>query len=251
MSEIGFYPIIDFTGGGLGALDKLDGSILNDKDAGVVITPSSFAPYSLDADSGAGESSPQIIAPNTNPGNKRWILTGGIFANIECYGQVTVASTIKHQGDADTYLYFTPDQLRMIIGGITLFNATGGKICVGSETPTHELSVYGIIASHVGSIDEENEKFRLARATSPTIRFHSIYSKCSSTITSNIIKFKLHDGVTTTSQATVLTLIGDGGVIMGGLKSGATQGAAGAAAGELWVTSGHATQEDNTVMMGV
>jgi len=35
------------------------------------------------------------------------------------------------------------------------------------------------------------------------------------------------------------------------ILSGATQGGAGAAAGELWVTSGHATLDDNIVMMGV
>lgn len=35
------------------------------------------------------------------------------------------------------------------------------------------------------------------------------------------------------------------------LPSGATQVGSGAGIGELWVTSGHATQEDNTVMRGV
>lgn len=34
-------------------------------------------------------------------------------------------------------------------------------------------------------------------------------------------------------------------------KSGATQAAAGASAGELWYTSGHATLPDNVVMWGV
>lgn len=35
------------------------------------------------------------------------------------------------------------------------------------------------------------------------------------------------------------------------VKSGATQAAAGAAAGELWVTSGHASLPDNVLMLGV
>lgn len=35
------------------------------------------------------------------------------------------------------------------------------------------------------------------------------------------------------------------------IKSGATQAAAGAAAGELWMTNGHASLPDNVVMMGV
>jgi len=48
-----------------------------------------------------------------------------------------------------------------------------------------------------------------------------------------------------------LTLLTDGGISMLFLKSGATQGGAGAAADELWVTSGHATLPDNVVMIGV
>jgi hypothetical protein len=35
------------------------------------------------------------------------------------------------------------------------------------------------------------------------------------------------------------------------MKSGATQGAAGAAANELWKTASHATLPDNVVMIGV
>jgi len=38
---------------------------------------------------------------------------------------------------------------------------------------------------------------------------------------------------------------------MASIKSGATQGAAGAAAGELWKTASHATLPDNVVMIGV
>lgn len=40
-------------------------------------------------------------------------------------------------------------------------------------------------------------------------------------------------------------------ITFSGLPTGATQVAAGAAAGELWVTDGHASQEDATVMIGV
>lgn len=43
----------------------------------------------------------------------------------------------------------------------------------------------------------------------------------------------------------------DGGVFVPAIKSGATQGGAGAAAGELWKTASHATLPDNVVMIGV
>ena len=48
-----------------------------------------------------------------------------------------------------------------------------------------------------------------------------------------------------------IILHNDGGVLMGDLKSGATQGGAGAVADELWTTLGHATLLDNIVMIGV
>jgi len=81
-----FYGGIGLTGGGVGALDKLDGVILNDKDGAVVITESSIYAYHLDADSGVAESSPQVISPDSNPGNKRWLLKSGVFAGLLLIG---------------------------------------------------------------------------------------------------------------------------------------------------------------------
>jgi len=43
----------------------------------------------------------------------------------------------------------------------------------------------------------------------------------------------------------------DGGVVIANIKSGATQAAAGAAAGEIWKTSGHSSLPDNVLMLGV
>ena len=51
------------------------------------------------------------------------------------------------------------------------------------------------------------------------------------------------------SSITDTYLIGD--LHLASIKSGATQVAAGAAADELWKTSGHATLPDNVVMIGV
>jgi len=42
-----------------------------------------------------------------------------------------------------------------------------------------------------------------------------------------------------------------GTLLVGDIKNGATQSAAGAAAGELWKTSGHATLPDNVLLVGV
>ena len=62
------------TGGGATALDAIDGDLLSDGDFCFVFDGTDFYCYRLNATSGAAESSPNVIAPDTNPGNKRWIL---------------------------------------------------------------------------------------------------------------------------------------------------------------------------------
>jgi len=70
-----YYWCIALTGGTAGCLDAIDGAGLTDKDIARVIVPGDATyTYALDADSGLAESSPDIIAPDTNAGNKRWIL---------------------------------------------------------------------------------------------------------------------------------------------------------------------------------
>lgn len=68
------YGAIALTGGGTGALDKLDGDILADTDAALVVTVAGFYIYFLDTDSGLDENSPYVISPDSNAGTKRWIL---------------------------------------------------------------------------------------------------------------------------------------------------------------------------------
>ena len=73
------YKRTGITGGTSADMDEIDGNDLNDGDFCFVMTaPTSnkFYAYSLDADSGVTESIPKVIAPDTNPGNKRWIFQG-------------------------------------------------------------------------------------------------------------------------------------------------------------------------------
>ena len=67
------YSFTALTGGGTGALDAIDGTALADLDMAFGVVAGEFYAYDLDADSGAAESSPGTIAPDTNAGNKRWI----------------------------------------------------------------------------------------------------------------------------------------------------------------------------------
>lgn len=68
------YQKTALTGGGADALDGIDGNTLNDGDFAFCFVSGSLYVYILDADSGASESAPGVIAPDANPGDKRWLL---------------------------------------------------------------------------------------------------------------------------------------------------------------------------------
>lgn len=65
------YPYILLTGGGDGALDSLDGSLIKDGDWAVVTTNTGVFVYRCNATSAAAESSPAVISPDSNAGDKR------------------------------------------------------------------------------------------------------------------------------------------------------------------------------------
>lgn len=90
---INFYPATVLTGGGTGALDKIDGAGLNEGDVAVVVTNSGVLHYFLNASSGEAENSPYVISPDSNAGTKRWVLQvpKGPITNIQAE-QATVQS---------------------------------------------------------------------------------------------------------------------------------------------------------------
>jgi len=84
------YGAISLTGGGTGSLDAIDGDILAANDACIVFMNNTTYIYSLDASSGAAENSPEIIAPDSNPGTKRWLL---VRTNADQIDLVTTSFT--------------------------------------------------------------------------------------------------------------------------------------------------------------
>ena len=139
--EIGHFCGIDYIGGGLGAVDKIDGSVLQDKDGFLVITPSQFAPFSLDADSGLGENSPQIISPNVSPGDKRWILVGGVFAGLTIPGcSVLGLNSVVLQPATDSTTFF---QILDADGGNPIINVDtiNERIGIGKVDPAYTVDI--------------------------------------------------------------------------------------------------------------
>jgi hypothetical protein len=70
-------------GGASGALDYVDGNSLSDGSKALVQTNGVAYLYRLNASSGAAESSPGIISPDSNAGTKRWILQGIYLATAQ------------------------------------------------------------------------------------------------------------------------------------------------------------------------
>lgn len=121
-----FWPAIDFIGGGTGALDAIDGDNLSDNDGGFVIDDGSeiLAVYRLDGDSGAAESSPDVISPDSNAGTKRWILQ-----IIRCAG--VILSEDDTIGTSGLYITFDDSGNEAVLTGGD-FNVGTNEIVAGS-----------------------------------------------------------------------------------------------------------------------
>ena len=69
-----YYGFIALTGGGQGSLDNIPGTNLIDKDFAFGTYNGKFYSYLLDVDSGLDEDPPNVISPDVDAGDKRWIL---------------------------------------------------------------------------------------------------------------------------------------------------------------------------------
>jgi hypothetical protein len=71
-----FYGAIALTGGGSGSLDDINHNDLNDGDGAIVIDAVNdrIYAYTYNSSSSTAESSPDVIVPDSNTGNGRWIL---------------------------------------------------------------------------------------------------------------------------------------------------------------------------------
>lgn len=103
------YGATALTGGSIGALDSIDGTILNDQDAAFVKIDTGIYVYHLDETSGASESSPYVIAPDSNPSTKRWILIDGfkwreVGRTAVTLGATTVDVTFSRTLNSSNYV---------------------------------------------------------------------------------------------------------------------------------------------------
>lgn len=151
-----FYPATALTGGGVGALDKIDGAILSNADVAFVVLENdatyenALLIYVLDADSAAAESSPSVISPDTNPGNKRWELSR------------IIASTLQTGGSSSPTVEFLDSDAPgsdKEIGDITVEYVDGGD---GSENSDIYIYIWqGGVKTLVLQFDESDDRWEI------------------------------------------------------------------------------------------
>jgi len=122
-----FRGATSLTGGGEGALDAFDGLNLKDGEGAIAITQLKALLYYLNATSGEAESSPNIIAPDTHAGDKRWhsIPIGTRTATL-----VVAAndSSAKSKAQADYVCDGTADEVEIQAAIDALPDGIGGKV---------------------------------------------------------------------------------------------------------------------------
>ena len=132
------YQRTSLIGGGADALDEEDGANLVDGDFAFVMTSSNIAYiYILDADSGAAESSPDVIAPDTNPGSKRWILQGVGFGSTST-GSLIPKADFTYDLGSSTYrwanIYTADFHLKNDVGDWTIVEGEQDLFLMNNKT---------------------------------------------------------------------------------------------------------------------
>lgn len=141
------------TGGGATALDSIDGASLTDGDIAFVCVSGILYVYRLNASSGATDDGLNVIAPDTNAGNKRWILqsvtslrgdaVAKAWVKFTGTGTVTIADdfnvdSITDNGTGDYTINFTTalDSANYCAAGMVGHSSGGGYVRIeDGQTP--------------------------------------------------------------------------------------------------------------------
>lgn len=133
------YQRTVLTGGGVDSLDGIDGDLLNDDDAAIVFDDAAMRPYRLDATSGAAENSPNVIAPDTNPGNKRWILQSTQGLAVVTVQLFTSDTDVETGNGAGSTLYRVPSEL-----SDRELSAVAACVATAGTTGTLDIQIHNI-----------------------------------------------------------------------------------------------------------
>ncbi len=150
------YTKRGLTGGATSDLDGIDGDDLANGYTAIVITSTSYYVYFLDATDGSAESSPDIIAPDSNPGTKRWLLQNSAseytasVAEINRIADGITATAAEVNLVADGVNVNVVPELLASVDGLLATDTEINNVCDGVSSPiATELmdSVLGLTAT--------------------------------------------------------------------------------------------------------
>jgi len=146
------YGAVALTGGGTGSLDSLDGADLFQSDAAIVFTSTATYIYTLDESNGGIENSPELIAPSSNAGLKRWVLVSSRAAESSC--DYTLFNGILSVSDDDVQKalstidnMFDTGDFTIAPGSVKLSPTTVKSIGTSSGTVTPIDHIFNILGS--------------------------------------------------------------------------------------------------------
>ena len=136
-------------GGASGALDEIDGATLNNDDIAIVFTTTGYSYlYYLDSTSAAADDGLYVIAPDSNPDNKRWILTEVFNAKLVATTGIKFPATQIASSDANTLDDY--EETNDIV--VTLTCGTSGTVTLNSTNNKIRTTKIGRIVFATGYI---------------------------------------------------------------------------------------------------
>lgn len=152
MSVTRIYGSRALNGGGIGALDRINGDLLNDQDKALVATETAAYLYNLDENSGAAEDVPKIITPDSEDaggGNKRWELIGKITDQRE--GRETMITGVTTLSVAFDFP-FDDTNYNLVVSLLNVTDASPSQY--GTTITAKSVSGFNVVFS--GAMDSDN-----------------------------------------------------------------------------------------------
>jgi hypothetical protein len=205
------YCATGLIGNGTGDLDSIKGSGLIDKDMAFAIDQTTVYVYALDADSGAAQSSPNVIKPNDETGDKRWILQSLRVNDITVSDDIIlVTDDLNVGGDltADTLTSYTTDtNLTLAANGTGVIDINDSWNAAGQTCS--DLGIVTTADINGGSIDGAT----IGAASATTIVGTTINAGTSFTVGGTVISDAsiLDDGLLTITTTGTLNFTNSAG----------------------------------------